>query len=79
MLFRCGRGGAGGELGPRDEQDQRQRRDVRQDAGQARDPWVVVPLIEQFFARRRKIQICPHYVTQTAELCVNLHFSRVDL
>ena len=54
MLFRCGRGGAGGgaggELGPRDEQDQRQRRDVRQDAGQARDPWVVVPLIEQFLA-----------------------------
>ena len=52
MLLRCGRGaaGAGGELGPRDEQDQRQRRDVRQDAGQARDPWVVVPLIEKFFA-----------------------------
>ena len=51
MLFRCGRGAAGGgELGPRDQQDQRQRRDVRQDAGQARDPWVVVPLIEQFFA-----------------------------
>ena len=52
MLFRCSRGGAGGgELGPRDEQDQRQRRDVRQDAGQARDPWVVVPLslIEKFF------------------------------
>ena len=55
MLLRCGGGGAGagaagGELGPRDEQDQRQRRDVRQDAGQARDPWVVVPLIEKFFA-----------------------------
>ena len=55
MLFRGGGGaarGAGGELGPRDEQDQRQRRDVRQDTGQARDPWVVVPmsLIEKFFA-----------------------------
>ena len=51
MLLRCGGGGAGagGELGPRDQQDQRQRRDVRQDAGQARDPWVVVPLIEKFF------------------------------
>ena len=48
MLFRCGRGGAGGELGPRDEQDQRQRRDVRQDAGQARDPWVVVPILKSF-------------------------------
>ena len=49
-LLRCGRGAGGGQLGPRDQQDQRQRRDVRQDAGQARDPWVVVPLIEKFFA-----------------------------
>ena len=56
MLLRRGgggAGGAGGELGPRDQQDQRQRRDVRQDAGQARDPWVVVPVIEKFLSDKK--------------------------
>ena len=31
------------------------------------------------FCLKKNMRICPHYVTQTAELRVNLHFGRVDL